>query len=107
MTFVEFSFAALNLTTDDPLVKPRSWTAAQSAWGEFLLGAPPGRVLELCAGAGHIGLAAVYDTDRRLVTVDRERTTAARIHADAEMLGVTERVEMRGCPSMNHFAASV
>ena len=96
MALLEFSFAGLTLTTDDGLLSPRDWTAAQSAWGaELLAKLPPGPVLELCAGAGHIGLAAVHDSDRLLVAVDREEVAAARFRANAETLGMTDRVEMR------------
>lgn len=98
MAVVEFSFAGLTLTTDDELLSPREWTAAQSCWGaELLSQLAPGAVLELCAGAGHIGLAAVHGTDRLLVAVEREEAATIRIRANAEALGMTDRLETRCC----------
>lgn len=99
MTLVDFSFAGLSLTTDERLLAPREWTAAQSAWGADLLAqVPEGPVLELCAGAGHIGLAAVHGSDRRLVAVDREEVAVTRVLANAEQLGMADRVEARCSP---------
>lgn len=96
MALVEFTFAGLSMVTDEALLTPRGWTAAQSAWGaELLSQVPPGPVLELCAGAGHIGLAAVYASDRSLVAIDREEAAAARIRANAQALGMASRVETR------------
>jgi methylase of polypeptide subunit release factors len=66
-------FEGLDIGFCDDVLEPRAWTAAQSSWAtELLVGdaVPCGPVLELCAGAGHIGLAAVAATSRRLVQVD-------------------------------------
>ena len=64
-------FGRLRIAFDDRVLRPRPWTAAQSAWAaEILATAPAGPVLELCSGAGQIGLLAVADIDRRLVCVD-------------------------------------
>lgn len=96
MVPITFSFAGLSLTTDERLLAPREWTAAQSAWGaELLAQLPSGPVLELCAGAGHIGLAAVHGTDRCLVAVDREEVATSRVLLNAQRLGMAERVEAR------------
>ena len=96
MALVEFTFAGLSMLTDEALLTPRDWTAAQSAWGaELLSQVPAGPVLELCAGAGHIGLAAVHASDRSLVAVDREEVAVARIRANAHALGMAARVETR------------
>lgn len=54
-------------------------------------------MLELCAGAGHIGLAAVHGTDRWLVAVDREEAATTRVLANADRLGMIDRVEGRCC----------
>ncbi len=96
---VDFDFAGLRLTTDDRLLAPREWTAAQSRWAaELLPTLPPGPVLELCAGAGHIGLAAVHESERSLVAVDREETATTHVLLNAELLGVSDRVEVRCSP---------
>lgn len=105
MALVDFTFAGLDLTTDDRLLTPRGWTAEQSGWAREMLGElPTGPVLELCAGAGHIGLAAVHGTDRTLVTVDREETATARVAANADQLGMADRVEVR-CSSIDRSVA--
>ena len=53
-------FGPLRITFDERVLRPRTWTAAQSEWAaEILDEAPAGPVLELCAGAGQIGLLAV------------------------------------------------
>jgi methylase of polypeptide subunit release factors len=78
-------FGPLTIAYDDRVIRPRPWTEMQSAWAARLLGdLPPGDVLELCAGAGHIGLLAVTGTDRRLVQVDANPTACryARVNAD-------------------------
>ena len=52
-------FEGLRIEYDDRVLTPRPWTAAQSHWAaEVIAAAPPGPVLELCSGAGHIGLLA-------------------------------------------------
>jgi methylase of polypeptide subunit release factors len=64
-------FGGLAVAYDDGVLEPRAWTVAQSRWAEDLLRtAPPGPVLELCAGVGHIGLRAVAHRRRDLVMVD-------------------------------------
>lgn len=96
MVRTEFAFAGLRLETDERLLAPREWTRAQSDWAaELLPHLPEGPVLELCSGAGHIGLAAVHASERTLVAVDREDVAAETIRANAERLGLAGRVEVR------------
>jgi methylase of polypeptide subunit release factors len=86
----------LAIAYDDRVLQPRPWTAAHAAWAaEVLDEAPPGPVLELFCGAGHIGLLAVLDSRRRLVAVDVDPVACgyARINADAAGFG--DRVEIR------------
>lgn len=65
------TFGGLRLLVDEKVLRPRAWTRAQSSWAAQLLRTtPPGRVLELCAGVGHIGLLAVSFVPRDLVQVD-------------------------------------
>jgi methylase of polypeptide subunit release factors len=85
-------FAGLRIQYDDRVLAPRPWTVAQAEWAADLIRtAPPGRVLELCAGAGQIGLLAVHLAHRSLVCVDanpaacefiRRNATAAAINVD-------------------------
>jgi release factor glutamine methyltransferase len=89
-------FGPLRIAYDDRLLQPRPWTAAQSAWAaELLEDAPPGPVLELCAGAGHIGLLAVLRTTRRLVCVDVNPVACAYTLHNAAAAGLGDRVEVR------------
>lgn len=67
------AFGSLRIEFDERVLRPRPWTVAQSLWAsELIRTAPPGDVLELCAGAGQIGLLAVTGTGRRLVCVDAD-----------------------------------
>lgn len=105
MARVDFTFGGLDLTTDDRLLEPREWTHEQSTWSADLLPQlPDGPVLELCAGAGHIGLAGVCGSGRRLVAVDREEIAAATIRGNADRLGLSELVEVR-CGDLSEVIA--
>jgi methylase of polypeptide subunit release factors len=89
-------FGPLTIAYDDTVLEPRAWTAMQSRWAqEAAADAPAGRVLELCAGAGQIGLLAVHGTDRELVAVDASAEACAFARANAEAAGLAERVEVR------------
>jgi methylase of polypeptide subunit release factors len=89
-------FGGLRIRYDARVLEPRPWTAAQSAWAaELLPGLPPGPVLELCAGAGQIGLLAVAGTDRRLVCVDACPVACAYARSNAADAGMGGRVEVR------------
>lgn len=92
------SFGSLQIRYDDRVLEPRPWTTAQSEWAaELIEQAPDGDVLELCAGAGHIGLLAIAgsDSDRRLVAVDANPTAAEHTAANAAAAGLAGRVEVR------------
>ncbi len=92
-------FGPLRIQYDDRVLQPRPWTAAQSEWaGDLLADAPAGPVLELCAGAGHIGLLAVHDTDRRLVCVDVNPVACDYVRLNAAAAGMADRVEVREGP---------
>ena len=67
------TLGGLDIAYDGRVLRPRAWTAAQSEWAADLLAvAPDGPVLELCTGAGHIGLLAIHGSARRLVAVDAD-----------------------------------
>ena len=81
---------------DDRVLEPRPWTALQSQWAvELLDGAAPGPVLELCTGAGHIGLIVAARTDRPLVAVDANPVACSFARLNSEAAGVDHRVEVR------------
>lgn len=90
------AFGALTIGYDAEVLEPRPWTAIQSEWArELLATAPPGPVLELCTGAGHIGLLAVADSTRTLVAVDANPAACAWVRTNAEANGLAERLEVR------------
>ena len=89
-------FGPLDIEYDERVLRPRSWTARQSQWAADLLeGAPAGPVLELCAGAGHIGLLAVLASTRRLVSVDVDPVACDYARRNAAAAGLADRVEVR------------
>jgi release factor glutamine methyltransferase len=87
-------FDGLRIEYDERVLAPRPWTAAQSRWAaELIRAAPPGPVLELCAGAGQIGLLAIRLAPRRLTCVDADPTACAFLRRNAVAAGL--RVEVR------------
>lgn len=89
-------FGLLRISFDHRVLRPRPWTAAQSAWAaELAATGPAGPMLELCAGAGQIGLLAVLDTARSLVCVDVDPVACGFARRNAEAAGLADRVEVR------------
>lgn len=79
----------LTVTWDARVLEPRPWTAQQAAWlAELADDAPSGPILELCCGAGHIGLLAARATGRGLVQVDRDEAATGYALANAAAAGV-------------------
>lgn len=98
MTARRITFGPLVVTFDDAVLHPRPWTLVQAAWVDELdrEGAlPPGPILELCCGAGHIGQAAAAFTGRALVQVDVDPHACALARANAEANGLGAVVEVR------------
>jgi release factor glutamine methyltransferase len=96
MTGETVEFDGLTITFDERVLRPRAWTVAQSRWAaELLSGLPPGAVLELCSGAGQIGLAAVARAERELVCVDADPVAAAYSEQNARAAGLADRVQVR------------
>jgi release factor glutamine methyltransferase len=89
-------FGPLQIGFDARVLRPREWTTAQSDWAADLLPRlPVGPVLELCAGAGQIGLLAVLHSTRRLVCVDADETACHFTRANADGARMADRVEVR------------
>jgi methylase of polypeptide subunit release factors len=93
-------FGHLPIVFDERVLRPRPWTIAQSRWAAELLQTLPGPsvALELCGGAGHIGLLALSMADAlpvRLVTVDMNPAACAYARRNAEAAGLGERVDVR------------
>lgn len=89
-------FDRLEIAYDDRVLTPRPWTAQQSHWAaELIASAPPGPVLELCSGAGHIGVLAVVLEPRPLVCVDLSPVACDFARRNAAAAGVGDLVEVR------------
>jgi methylase of polypeptide subunit release factors len=89
-------FGTLSIAYDDRVLQPREWTAAQSEWAaELAATVPGGTLLELCAGAGHIGLLAAATSGRRLLCVDSNPVACDYARANAVAAGIADRVEVR------------
>ena len=89
-------FGELDVTFDDKVLRPRQWTELQARWAAQLLShLPAGPVLELCAGAGHIGLLTVLQSPRLLVQVDESQTACDYARLNADSAGLGPMVEIR------------
>lgn len=94
------SFGRLPIEYDARILQPRPWTVQQSVWAaEILREAPAGPVLELCSGAGQIGLLAVRlarsEVPRLLVCVDSSPVACAWARHNAVAGGLADLVEVR------------
>jgi methylase of polypeptide subunit release factors len=89
-------FGPLAIEYDDRVLTPRPWTLLQSRWAaELCADAGAGALVELCAGAGHIGLAAAVLADRDLVQVEADPVAAGYARANAARAARGDRVEVR------------
>jgi methylase of polypeptide subunit release factors len=94
-------FGRLQIDYDPRVLRPRTWTTAQSVWAaELLHDAPAGPVLELCAGAGQIGLLALALTGsaRDLVLVDRSAAACEFARVNASRARPAGAVDVRRAP---------
>jgi methylase of polypeptide subunit release factors len=89
-------FGGLTIAHGDGHLEPRPWTILQSRWAvELAADLPPGPVLELCAGVGHIGLVVAHRTRRELVQVELDPTACELARTNAEVAGLGGFVEVR------------
>lgn len=89
-------FAGLRIDYDARVLEPRPWTELQSRWAaELAETAPRGPLLELCSGAGHIGLGAAALSGRALVCVDVAAAAVELTTRNARSAGLGDRVEVR------------
>lgn len=80
------AFGPLDIGFDHRVLRPRQWTLAQSRWAaELSPTLPGGPLLELCTGAGQIGLVAVALTGRPAVLVDAAPAACALARANAAL----------------------
>jgi release factor glutamine methyltransferase len=99
-------FGPLVVHYDRRVLTPRPWTLMQSVWAaELAAQATMGPILELCAGAGQIGLAAAVLTDRALVQVEADPVAAAYARANAAAAGRESQVEVRNVRMQSALAA--
>ncbi|MCW2527828.1 MAG: methyltransferase [Pseudonocardiales bacterium] len=89
-------FGSLVISYDQRVLEPRPWTLMQSEWAaELCTALAPGPLLELCAGAGHIGLAAAVLANRDLVQVELDPIAAGYAKINADAAGWGARVDVR------------
>lgn len=101
------TFGDLVLDLDPHVLRPRAWTLAQSEWAvELMVDVSDGPVLELCSGAGHIGLATMARHDRRLVQVDASAAACELAVRHARRAGHADRVEVRHGPMRDVVTAT-
>lgn len=90
------AFGPLVIAFDDRVLRPRSWTTVQSEWAaELAADLPPGPILELCSGAGQIGILAAVLTGRPLIQVEADGTAVDFARQNADAAGIGERIEIR------------
>jgi methylase of polypeptide subunit release factors len=89
-------FGPLDIEFDARVLEPRPWTLMQSEWAAELAAAlPTGPILELCAGAGHIGLAAAVLADRDLVQVEADPVPGGYAAVNAAAAQWASRTDLR------------
>lgn len=89
------AYGSLRITYDDRVLRPREWTTLQSRWAAERLAHLSGPALELCCGAGQIGLLAIALQQRQLVCVDMSPAACALARHNAETNGLGALVEVR------------
>jgi release factor glutamine methyltransferase len=99
MTTRTTGFGPLEIAYDEHVLEPRPWTLGQAAWAaDLLAAAEPGPLLELCTGAGQIGLAAAVLSGRDAVLVDASEHACAFAAHNAAAAGLADRVDVRHRP---------
>ncbi len=89
-------FGAIQVEHHARVLRPRPWTRLQSEWAaELTRDLPAGSILELCTGAGQIGLLASVLSGRHLVAVDADPVACVLARRNAVRAGVADRVEVR------------
>ncbi|MBO0811512.1 MAG: RsmD family RNA methyltransferase [Microlunatus sp.] len=89
------AFGPLTVAYDDRVLTPRPWTVAQSEWAAELA---DDLIVELCAGAGQIGLAAAVLADADLLQVEADPVAAGYAARNAEAAGWRQRTDLRVAP---------
>ena len=96
LSSVTMEFGPIVVRYDGRVLTPRPWTLLQSRWAaELAREAAAGPILELCAGAGQIGLAAAVLTGRPLVQVEADPVACGYAATNAALAGRAQDVEVR------------
>lgn len=97
------NFGDLEISWDRRILQPRPWTTAHSYWAVALATrSPDGPLLELCCGAGQIGLLAAALSGRSLVQVDQDPVAAGYARRNAVAAGI--RSDVRTAPMTGALA---
>lgn len=100
------SFGGLDIAYTRDVLEPRPWTELQSHWAvEVADVVPSGPILEVCCGAGHIGLAAAVASGRPLVQVDANDIACELAVRNARAAGIADRVSVV-CSTIESFSKS-
>jgi methylase of polypeptide subunit release factors len=95
-TAIHTEFGPLRILYDERVLRPRPWTVQQSLWAaDLIVDAPDGPILELCCGAGQIGLLTVSLAQRPLLCVDADAVACAYTRRNADLAGLGELVDVR------------
>ena len=92
VTMATATFGSYVIEYGPDLLAPRAWTIEQSHWAIELLrsgAVPEGAILELCCGAGQIGLVVAAETDRPIVQVDDHLDACTFAMRNATSAGIT------------------
>lgn len=100
------AFGPLDIAYDEQVLEPRAWTLAQSEWAAALLTTcGEGPLLEICSGAGQIGLAAAMLSGRSAVLIDASAAACAFARSNAVAAGLADRVDVRHSPMTEALTA--
>lgn len=95
MPILTCRFGGIDVEYDSSVITPRPWTLLQSLWAaESCEEVGDGRILELCCGVGHIGLATALLAGRSLLQVDLDPRACAFARRNARRSGVGDRDEV-------------
>jgi methylase of polypeptide subunit release factors len=99
MTTRAVRFGTLTIEYDEQVLEPRPWTLAQAQRAaELAATCGDGPLLELCCGAGQIGLAAAALSRRHAVLVDASEPACRFATRNADAAGLADLVEVRQAP---------
>lgn len=100
---METLIGGLTIRWDHRVLEPRPWTVAQPQWlADLSPSAPDGPALELCSGAGHLGLVLQQLCKRHLVMVDVNPVACDFAAGNALSAGLD--VEIRNAPMSEALA---